>query len=1151
MVMIRFKTYSAIKPVSGDIIKAALKESAGREIIFVAPEFAKAQVEREVLAFKEDGGRENSRIDVEGGELTLSASLVSGDVLSFRKLAGNILDDLGVNYVAEGGEIMLRNAIYNILTNNRDKLKAFGALSSRIDYINMMIALLGDFSRYGVGISDIGNAISSLDNSSASPAFVNKLRDLHLIMSELEHLNVKFGLNLLREPIAMACEKLSQLSAGELSLRRRSGLSAVLKSKIVFVGFGATRMLTPKEIRLVSLLSDLGSDIEFNVLAESGDAGFSSVYKTGADFMEMLKENGAVQDVLDVHDNDDVLSALVHDFAFDINPEGLDTQGKVRLAELAGIDDRVGYIFSEIIDLTRNQGYRYRDIRIVCCNEDILPRMRSTAELYGLDVFIDRKIALGGTVVPYMMQILLELPRSGFALELVMKAMRSGMLRIPPYIADSFENYCYAKNIVDAVRLFDENAYVDIDDGENGKARKLWIIKGTVPGIDEGFVDAGKFFYEHIVTGKLIPLKKACDLIYSEKTLAGKAGASLKYFDEMRSFIEPLRDELSDRGDDAAAVALVRGYDELVSLLMCSTHEMNDCEISQKDFISMLRTDMRNRTEGTIPLKVDSIEITTPEHAFVTPCKVLFIIGAQKDNFPYMRMREGLLSGTELKSLSSSTESIELPDKAESKMREEFITACLILGSATDRICMVHEYGAAKSRVFDFLERCTDPEYHIVNTFKNPIAGEQVIFNHDFEKAAIPPDIMSRLLTVNRDGGKAKVIYVSVSSIESFRQCAFQFMLKKQLRIEPREDNTKVQVNSFGSLIHGMFETAYRTLRDESGKDPAVFEKMARELLEDEGKYDEFADKCLKAAVASRAVFGSVDKEGNPTDKAFEMDTYAKLRRMFGKMFRDVLQDSVDTGFVPEGVEEKIGGEGLTLDIPYEGIDLKFSGFIDRFDMKKDADGRVHIRTIDYKSGDKAVDAVKLLEGIQIQLPAYSGAILDKNVREGNEAVIDDYGYVLVGLKANIDDEPLVCLPQLSGYDDEAVKIAIRYSKHIIKESVDQISQGKADAVTAVPHLDLCSYCCYKGYCGNDPSSSKGRPQINTGSKSKYEDIVKKSENFAEPTASGRARKDPGYDDVTKKIGADKSMDRGDRRTILAMKEILDQADEEDKGKEE
>lgn len=1149
--MIRFKTYSEIRPVSREVIGDALSSNDGRDVIFVAPEFAKAQVEREVLAYKQDNSQGNSTIKSGDADLTLSASLVSGDVLSFRKLAGNILDDLGTNYVAEGGEIMLRNAIYNILANKKNELNAFATLSSRIDYINLMIALLGDFSRYGVGADDIGKAVEALDNAASSVTFVNKLKDLTLIMRELEHLNVTYGLNLLREPIALACDKLSSVTPDTLSRRRAGGLKSILKSKIVFVGFGSTRMLTPKEVRLVSLLSDLGAEIEFNVISGKSESLYSSVYKTGEDFISVLEGLGARGEPLKLVKKEDALSLIVKHFASDTRPGELDAGGHVRLAELSSIDDRVGYIFNEIIDLTRNHEYRYRDIRIVCCNEDIMARMRSTAEIYGLDIFIDRKIALGGTVVPYMMQILLELPRAGYTLELLMKAMRSGMLRIPPYIADSFENYCYAKNITDAKRLFDDKAYIDAEDGEYRRKNKLWIFEGTVPGVKEGFVDSGKFFYEYVVTRTLQPLRKACESIYAEKTLSGKARKSLEYFNDMRGFIEPLRDEFIARGDDSAAVALVRGYDELISLLMCSTHEMNDCEISQKDFLSMIRTDMRNRTEGTIPLKVDSIEITTPEHAFVTPCKVIFIIGAQKDNFPYVRMREGLLSGIELKNLSKATESIELPDKAQNKMREEFVTACLLLGSATDMIYMVHEYGKAKSRVFELLEQVTSPENHIVNTFKNPIAGDAVKFRHHYEDAKIPKDIMARLLTVKKeDGTKGKVIYASVSSIEGFRQCAFHSMLERQLRITEREDNTRVMTNSFGTLIHGMFESAYRRLRDQSGKDPEKFSQMAKKLLEDETEYKEFTDVCLKESVSSRAAFGSVDEEGNPQDRVFEMDTCSKLKRMFSKMFRDILDESVRTGFVPEGVEARIGSEELSLNIPYEGIDLKFSGYIDRYDLKKDETGTVHLRTIDYKSGDKAVESSKLLNGTQIQLPAYSGAILDKHSKDGNSAVVDNYGYVLVGLTAKLDDDPVMCLPKLSCYDDEAMKIAINYSKHIIKESIDQIAEGKADAITAEPHLKLCNYCRYKGYCGNDPTNPKSRPQIDLGTKGEYGTVVKKCEDFAEPTKSGKQRKDPGYDDVTKKIGSDKSMKKADRIAILAMKDILEGNNTKD-GKEE
>ena len=88
--MIRFKTYSAIRPVSQEVIAEAVKNSDGRELIFVAPEFSKAQIEREVLAVKEQISKGNGTIDTGDGILTLSSSLVSGDVISFRKLAGNI-----------------------------------------------------------------------------------------------------------------------------------------------------------------------------------------------------------------------------------------------------------------------------------------------------------------------------------------------------------------------------------------------------------------------------------------------------------------------------------------------------------------------------------------------------------------------------------------------------------------------------------------------------------------------------------------------------------------------------------------------------------------------------------------------------------------------------------------------------------------------------------------------------------------------------------------------------------------------------------------------------------------------------------------------------------------------------------------------------
>ena len=66
--MIRFKTYSVIRPVSREVIEDAYGDLNGRDIIFVAPEFAKAQVEREVLGFKESRSEGEGYIDTGDGE---------------------------------------------------------------------------------------------------------------------------------------------------------------------------------------------------------------------------------------------------------------------------------------------------------------------------------------------------------------------------------------------------------------------------------------------------------------------------------------------------------------------------------------------------------------------------------------------------------------------------------------------------------------------------------------------------------------------------------------------------------------------------------------------------------------------------------------------------------------------------------------------------------------------------------------------------------------------------------------------------------------------------------------------------------------------------------------------------------------------------
>ena len=160
--MINIYRYGGIDCITPAVIRKELNREDSREVIFIVPEFAKAQVEREILSVLEHSCRERgASILSEGRDISVASSFVGGDVLSFITLSTAILDAAGYEYGGAGSDVALRCAIYSVLANYKDDFKTFGKLTSRFEYINMLIDLLGDFTRYGIGVAQLEEAIAN------------------------------------------------------------------------------------------------------------------------------------------------------------------------------------------------------------------------------------------------------------------------------------------------------------------------------------------------------------------------------------------------------------------------------------------------------------------------------------------------------------------------------------------------------------------------------------------------------------------------------------------------------------------------------------------------------------------------------------------------------------------------------------------------------------------------------------------------------------------------------------------------------------------------------------------------------------------------------------------------------------------------------
>ena len=174
-----------------------------RSTIFIVPEPSKAQIERSVIrSIIENKSHTSGDVKI-NGKTSVVAGFADGDVVSFIKLSGRVLDSLGIPHTSES-DTVLRNAIYSVLAKHHSEFNTFADLTGRCENINRLISLLGDFARYNITVEEISKAIDASEGSKDS--YTNKLSDIKLLMEYLNELSDTYSLNLLCDPILLAAD---------------------------------------------------------------------------------------------------------------------------------------------------------------------------------------------------------------------------------------------------------------------------------------------------------------------------------------------------------------------------------------------------------------------------------------------------------------------------------------------------------------------------------------------------------------------------------------------------------------------------------------------------------------------------------------------------------------------------------------------------------------------------------------------------------------------------------------------------------------------------------------------------------------------------------------------------------------------------------
>jgi ATP-dependent helicase/nuclease subunit B len=213
------------------------------------------------------------------------------------------------------------------------------------------------------------------------------------------------------------------------------------------------------------------------------------------------------------------------------------------------------------------------------------------------------------------------------------------------------------------------------------------------------------------------------------------------------------------------------------------------------------------------------------------------------------------------------------------------------------------------------------------------------------------------------------VLHSSVSRMEQFAACPFRFFVHSGLRAEERQ-KLEVDVREQGTFQHDVLAMFHQELQAEGKRWREVTSLEARERV---GR--------LAAALVTSYRDGLLQA--------------SEQTRFLARTLTDSLQDFIETAvdwmreqyqFDPVAVELPFGEDGAPAwAIELEGRhQLQLHGRIDRVDLYRSRDnGEALCVVMDYKSSQKQLDPLLMVNGLQLQLLGYLNVLLRWPAPEG------------------------------------------------------------------------------------------------------------------------------------------------------------------------
>ncbi len=914
-------------------------------------------------------------------ELSKNHAIMNIDVLSFKRLAYRVFDELGKNDVQVLEETGKNLVLRRVALEKEKELTVLRPNMNRMGYVGEMKSLISELVQYNITPEQLDDYIAG---GGLPPLFAAKLRDVVTMYRGFQ------------EFLRGSC-----ITAEELLhvLRDLAADSAILRDSVMvfdeFTGFTPVQNTLLKELLAVadqirvSLTIDAGEDFYHG---RGEEELFYLTKKTIRSLMRMAEElRVEVKEPVVLDGSGQKRFANAPALAFMeqnlFRPNFRKDRRKpaeIVLSSEKTPKEELIFAAREINRLVREEHYRYREIAVVTGAVEAYGNY--VDEIFGryrIPYFLDTaKEVLFHPFIEFI-RAALEIISADFSYEAVFRFLRCGFCQIEEDDLDILENYVLAAGIRG------QRAW-----------KKRWLF---MPKRGKGYDLERMDDLRQQIYGILQPLV----LVFSDPDARTSDGILALYqmiagLDAEKQLREKEEEYLAQ---DLQAKSKEYGqiYRVVMELLEKYDRFLGEEPLEIGAFTEVLEAGLGAAQVAVIPPGYDSVTIGDIERTRLTHIKVLFFVGVNDGIIPKTAASGGILSEFERERMQQADMELAPGARERAFIQRFYLYRSLTRPSERLYLSYARVDGEGKAcrpsyliktlqNLFPELEVQEIDEIRALPDFSSPEAamdylvcgprGEtwsalaNCLLSGEAEQKEQVERILSAPFTVYRgepiSRAVARALYGrklegSVTRLEKFAECAYAHYLEYGLKLQERElagfENTDI-----GNLYH------------------AALERYSRKLAESEYDWftvpdevrDAFAEAAMQEAAASYPDSGVYAEAGNQH----------LIKRMQGIFLQTVwaLTKQVRKGrFVPEHFEIRFSEADSLKALEFAldgGARLRLTGRIDRMDLCRN-ENDIYVKIIDYKSGNVDFDLIRLYHGMQLQLVVYMNAAMEI-CRNGN-----------------------------------------------------------------------------------------------------------------------------------------------------------------------